>query len=568
MIMRHILRDGNHYLRCLLKYQRLMFVFLSVLIYGCGNKSSSLPPSQSVILAPKTPNIVLIVADDLGYSDIGCYGSEIATPNIDALASQGQLFKSFYTAATCSPTRAMLLSGTDNHIAGLGDMAERSISIDKERGMPGYEGYLNNRVVSVAQLLKDGGYHTYIAGKWHLGLTPDQSPEAKGFERSFTLMDAAANHYFPNTQNSFWEDDHFSNYPDGQYSTDLYTDKLISFVRKDHNDKKPFFLYAAYTSPHWPLQAPGEYIEKYHGVYDIGYDSLRSLRFEGLKKKGIVDAAVPLPKLPAVEGDLYNVSDRPLRLWKSLTQNEQRIEARKMEIYAGMIDNLDYNIGRLVQYLKEIGEYDNTLFVFFSDNGASSLEATATPNDADPYPYMGTPNSFVAYGSPWAHASSAVNSFYKGYSSEGGIHTPMIIKMPFQKESKEHVSAFTTVMDIAPTFLELAEVTYPSSYHGHDLAPYQGESIIPFLTRKKEFVHAEDYVMGWELFGRYAIRKGKWKIRKIEPPFGKSNFELFNMEEDPSESKDLSRTFPEKYQEMISHWNEYVKQNGVILSDR
>ncbi len=461
----------------------------------------------------------------------------------------------------------MLLSGTDNHIAGLGDMAERSISIDEERGKPGYEGYLNNRVITVAQLLKDAGYHTYIAGKWHLGLTSDQSPEAKGFERSFALMDAYANHYNPSSQNSFWEDDHFGKYPEGEYSSDLYTDKLISFIRNDYKDKKPFFLYAAYTSPHWPLQAPDEYIEKYHDVYDIGYDSLRALRFEGLKKKGIVDAHVSLPKLPAFEGDLYNVSNKPLRSWKSLTKNEQRIEARKMEIYAGMIDNLDHNIGRLVQYLKEIGEYDNTLFVFFSDNGSSSMESNATPNNADPYPYMGTTNSFVAYGSPWAHASSAVNSLYKGYSSEGGIHTPMIIKMPFQKTGKEHASAFTTVMDLAPTFLELAGVTYPSSYQGRDLAPYKGESIIPFLTDKNKFIHDGDYVMGWELFGRYAIRKGKWKIVYIEPPFGTSGFQLFNLEEDPAESRDVSKEFPEKYQELLLHWNEYVKENGVILSD-
>ncbi len=204
----------------------------------------------------KSPNIVLILADDLGFSDLGCFGSEIATPNIDALARHGQIFSSFYTAATCSPTRAMLLTGTDNHIAGFGNMAERVPYIPEQVGQPGYEGYLNDKVVSVAQLLKDKGYHTYISGKWHLGMTPDQSPSAKGFERSFALLDACANHFVPNTRlNPFWEDDHFTEYPDGKYSTDLYTDKMIRFIREDHEDKKPFFLYAAYTSPHWPLQA-------------------------------------------------------------------------------------------------------------------------------------------------------------------------------------------------------------------------------------------------------------------------------------------------------------------------
>ncbi len=513
----------------------------------------------------KTPNIVLIVADDLGFSDLGCFGSEIKTPNIDSLAGHGQIFTSFYTAATCSPTRAMLLTGTDNHIAGLGNMAEAVISIDDQRGHPGYEGYLNGRVVSVAQLLKDVGYHTYIAGKWHLGLTADQSPKAKGFERSFALLDAYANHSFPDEHNSFWEDDHFGHYPDGRYSTDFYTDKLIDFISADRKDNKPFFLYAAYTSPHWPLQAPMNFVDKYKGVYDIGYDSLRSLRFDRLKKKGIIKEHVVLSKLPAVKGNLYTVSDQPLLPWSSLNEDEQRLESRKMEIYAGMVDNLDHNIGRLIQYLKEIGEYENTLFIFLSDNGPAVSEGNATPDNANPYPYMGTPNSFVAYGSAWAHASSAVNSFYKGYSAEGGIHTPMIIKMPFQKNGKGLTSNFTTVMDIAPTLLDLAKGKYPSSYHGNTLAPLQGTSMLPFLTDEAKWVHDDNYVMGWELFGRCAVRKGKWKITMIEPPFGKGLFELFDIVDDPTESHDLSKQYPDVYQEMLKRWEEYVKNNGVIL---
>ena len=522
--------------------------------------------TAQVLPLKKTPNIVLILADDLGYSDLGCFGSEIATPNIDALAQQGQIFTNFYVAATCSPTRAMLLSGTDNHIAGLGNMAERVISVPEENGKPGYEGYLNDRVVSVAQLLKDAGYHTYIAGKWHLGLTAERSPAAGGFERSFALLDAYSNHFFPDSQTSFWEDDRFTNYPAGEYSTDVYTDKLIGFLRKDRNDPKPFFLYAAYTSPHWPLQAPHEYIDKYRGVYDIGYDSLRVQRFEQLKKKRMVDADVVLPDLPAVEGNLYDISNRPLRRWKSLTKDEQRIEARKMEIYAGMIDNLDKNIGRLIGYLKEIGQYDNTLFIFFSDNGPAALEANATPSNNDPYPYMGSANSFVAYGAPWAHASSAVNSYYKGYSAEGGIHSPMIVRMPHQQEGKQLVSAFATVMDVAPTLLDLAGAAHPSSYNGHPIAPYLGTSLLPFLQMKRDSVHAADYVMGWELFGRGAVRKGKWKISKMEPPFGKGVFELYDLEKDPTESHNQAKAFPEVYKEMLRHWEHYVKDNGVITA--
>ena len=515
------------------------------------------------------PNIVLILADDLGYSDLGCFGSEIATPNIDALATHGQLFTSFYTAATCSPSRAMLLSGTDNHIAGFGNMAEQVPNFPKQIGQPGYEGYLNDKVVSIAQLMKDEGYHTYISGKWHLGLTPDQSPSAKGFERAFSLLDASANHFIPHTsENLFWQDGQFTEYPKGQYSTDLYTDKMISFIKEGHEDKKPFFVYAAYTAPHWPLQAPSNFIEKYHGVYDIGYDSLRFRRFNSLKAKGLVANNVQLPPLPAVKGNLYEISNRPLVPWKLLSKNEQKIEARKMEIYAGMVDNLDYNIGRLIQYLKEIGEYDNTFFVFLSDNGADVFDLNETPDELNPYPYMGTFNSFIAYGPQWAHASSAVNSFYKGYSAEGGIHCPMIIKMPLQKEGKGVVTAFTTIMDLAPTFLDLAGASYPSYYNGRKIVPHKGTSLLPLLNKKRAYVHDEEYVMGWELFGRCAIRKGKWKITKIEPPFGNGVFELFDMEKDPTESHDLSKKFPDKYREMLDHWKAYVKENGVILIDR
>ncbi len=435
----------------------------------------------------KTPNIVLILADDLGYSDLGCFGSEISTPNLDSLALHGQIFTNFYTAAACSPSRAMLLSGTDNHIAGLGDMAEHVPAVPNEIGKPGYEGFLNNKVICAAQLLKDAGYHTYISGKWHLGLEPEQSPTANGFERSFALLDAYANHFIPDKrESSFWQDGKYVDYPNGKYSTDLYTDKMIDFIKKDHEDKKPFFLYAAYTSPHWPLQAPQEYIEKYHGRYDIGYDSLRSFRFNALKEKSIVGKNVVLPPLPSVKGDLYNISNIPLVRWASLDKNGQKIEARKMEIYAGMIANLDYNIGRLIQYLKEIGEYDNTLFVFFSDNGPSSADVNATPDKFNPYPYMGTANSFVAYGSGWAHASSAVNSFYKGYSAEGGIHSPMIIKMPYQQKSNGIDTAFCTIMDLAPTFLDIANTKYPAAYNGKSLTPYKGVSLLSLLTEKKK----------------------------------------------------------------------------------
>ncbi len=546
-----------------MKISSLGLIILSCLFFSWNKQK------QTITQVPeRRPNIVLILADDLGYSDLGCFGSEISTPNIDALANHGQIFTNFYTAATCSPSRAMLLTGTDNHIAGLGNMAEHVQYFREQIGKPGYEGYLNNKVVSVSQLLKDAGYHTYISGKWHLGMTADQAPTVKGFERAYSLLDACANNFNPDVHTTpFWEDGHFTKYPEGQFSTDFYTDKMISFIKEDHGDKKPFFLYAAYTAPHWPLQAPSKYIEKYHGRYDIGYDSLRCLRFRRLQEKGIVAANVSLPELPAVKGSLYYITHDPLPEWKSLGKEEQRIEARKMEIYAGMIDNLDYNIGRLIQYLKEIGEYDNTLFVFLSDNGPDAFEFNETPDKHNPYAYMGTANSFIAYGPQWAHASSAVNSFYKGYSAEGGIHTPMILKMPFQKEGKGIITTFGTIMDLAPTFLDLAGTTHPSIYKGQKITPYKGTSLLPFLSKKKSYVHNDDYVMGWELFGRCAIRQGNWKITKIESPFGNGEFAMFDMEKDPTESHDLSKQNPQIYKEMLLHWDDYVKDNGVIMAE-
>ena len=538
----------------------LTILILITVVLACGNRK---PPVIS-----NGPNIVLLVADDLGFSDLGCFGSEIATPNIDGLAEQGKIFSNFYTAATCSPTRAMLLSGVDNHVAGLGDMAERAQYIEAERGQPGYEGYLNSRVVSVAQLLKDAGYHTLMAGKWHLGLTKDQIPHAKGFEKSFSLLQAYANHFYPQPQYSnFLQDDKQVSYPNGNYSTDVYTDKLIDFIDQVRNDSNPFFLYAALTAPHWPLQAPKNYIDKYEGKYTIGYDSLRQLRLKGLRDKGIINQESRAAALPEVKGHLYYPSEEPLRAWNLLSKEEQRIEARKMEIYAAMIDNLDHNIGRLINHLKEIDEFDNTFFVFMSDNGPAPEEANETPDPQNPYPYMGTPNSFVGYGPAWAHASSAINKLYKGYSTDGGIHSPMIIKMPGQQNDGKISTAFTTVMDLAPTFLELAETKYPAAYNGKQLAPLQGESILPYLDNRQTYVHSDNYVVGWELFGRCAVRRGKWKITRVEAPFGTGKFQLYNLEQDPGETTNLALEFPAIYSEMIVLWKKYKKENGVILEE-
>ncbi len=239
-----------------------------------------------------------------------------------------------------------------------------------------------------------------------------------------------------------------------------------------------------------------------------------------------------------------------------------------MEIYAAMIDNMDTNIGRLIQHLKKIGQYDNTLFVFLSDNGPDVFELNETPDSHDPLPYMGTSQSFIAYGAQWAHASSAVNSLYKGYSAEGGIHTPMIIRLPHQSQGRGVTNTFASILDLAPTFLEFANGTYPDTYKGFRLAPYQGQSMVPFLAQQASTIHPPEYAMGWELFGRCALRQGKWKITKIERPFGTGDFQLFDLQTDPTESHDLSQQYPDLYRQMLAKWKDYVRNNGVIAEQR
>ncbi|MDX1590771.1 MAG: sulfatase-like hydrolase/transferase, partial [Balneolaceae bacterium] len=370
----------------------------------------------------KPPNILLIVADDFGYTDLSAFGGDIDTPNLDALIENGVTFSGFHTAPFCAVTRAMLLSGNDNHIAGMG-------SQDLRTGVFGYEGHLTDRIVPVPQLLKEAGYSTGMAGKWHLGKRPEDNPDSKGFDHSYTILDGGGNHYsdrgiFPDVPVSEYTDNgEPAGWPEGAYSTDFYTDKLIEYIGEASENDQPFFSFAAYTTPHWPLQVDPEYWKKYEGQYDEGYEALRLKRFNRMKELGFLPEDEELPELhPRVEP------------WDSLTPEEQRAEARKMELYAGMVDNMDYNIGRLVSYLKEIGEYDNTLIVFLSDNGAAAEDFYHHPyfgpflqeHYTEEYSVMGMEESFISYGPQWAEAGASPLKYFKGYTTPGGINTPLV----------------------------------------------------------------------------------------------------------------------------------------------
>lgn len=497
------------------------------------------------------PNIVLVVADDLGYGDIGCYGGEIETPNIDALAYNGIRFSSFHTAPMCAPTRAMLLSGNDNHIAGMGRQGRLTAEF-------GYEGKLTDRIVTIPQLLKDAGYHTYMAGKWHLGKGPLSNPHQKGFERSYVLLQGAGNHYnnrsaLDNGFSSYTEDGDPVLWKDGNYSTNFYTDKIIEYINSNKNDKKPFFVFASYTSPHWPLQVDIKHWEKYKGQYDEGYEKLRERRLTSLKNMEIIPKNAVLPP-----------SHESVQPWDSLSKEEKMIEARKMELYAGMVDNLDDNIGRLIKYLKDIGEFENTWFVFMSDNGAAHRDFINAENFQslreyynDDYENMGEANSYISYGPQWAEAGSAPFRYFKDYATQGGINTTLIISGPKVTRKNEVHHHFLSLLDLAPTFYELANVNYPEVYREKEVYPLKGNSLLPFVSGKTQEIHPLDYVFAIEHAGHAMLRKGNWKITNYIRPFSIENFALYDLSNDIGEQNDLKEMKPEKYEDLIAEWNKF-----------
>ena len=541
----------------------------------------------------KRPNFLIIVADDLGFSDIGAFGGEINTPSLDSLADDGIRFTDFHSAAACSPTRSMLLSGTDNHIAGVGTMAESLQEFHK--GQPGYEGYLSDRVAALPELLKDAGYLTLMAGKWHLGLTPDRWPCKRGFDRSFSLLPGAANHhgYEPQLQGQdtlpkilaetscfYVEDDRkidVNELPKDFFSSDYFTSKLLQYLKERNSEQKqqPFFAYLPYSAPHWPLQAPLEDRMAYRGVYDDGPEALRQKRVARLKELGLV------PKDAKPHDVIVPPVDRTLtREWELLSENEKAFSSRTMEVYAGMVQNMDSHIGRILDHLRSTGELDNTFVLFMSDNGAEGLLLESYPvikgnvfEHIDRYydnslDNIGNANSYVWYGPRWASAGTAPARLYKSFNSEGGIRVPMMIMYPplTSQRSGGIDHSFATVMDIMPTLLELAGASHPGrTYKSRDVVPMRGKSWVKYLSNQdsEKHIHDEETVTGWELFDRQALRKGKWKAVLIPPPFGPGTWQLYDLSVDPGETEDLSQQHPEKSAELLKHWEEYVTEVGV-----
>lgn len=549
----------------------LISTVVALSLSGCDSPTESELISEDVNL--KRPNILLIVADDLGYSDLASFGGEISTPNLDELAAGGIKMSNFYAASACSPTRTMLLGGADSHVAGMGTMYNDQTP--EQLGQPGYEGYMNMDVVTVSSLLQDAGYHTYMTGKWHLGYEDDQSPAARGFEKSFALLQGGSGHFdeAPMTVDHetswFREDGVMTDLPDDFFSSEFYTDKMIDYIQSGQEDGKPFFAYLAYTAPHWPLQAPDEYLDKYKGQYDDGYEALMRKRMTSLQEIGLIKEGLsePVAAYPEEEN------------WDNISDEQKKIDAREMEIYAAMVDNMDFHIGRVLEHLESTGQRENTIIIFMSDNGAQGFGpgmASAFPqewideNFDNSFDNLGKVNSYIYLGPHWARASTAPMRMFKGFSSDGGLKVPVIINYPGKLENMkgQFNNEFATVHDLPATFLELAQTEHPGTeYKGREVRPYIGTSMVPFLSGEQDSVHGPDYAVAWELNNRMAVRKGDWKIIKIPGRFGTGNWELFNIEDDPGESKDLSADNPVKLAELVEFWDQYALENGVIIPE-
>jgi arylsulfatase len=532
----------------------------------------------------RRPNIVIILSDDMGFSDIGCYGGEIATPNLDQLAAGGLRFTQFYNTARCCPTRASLLTGLYPHQAGVGHMME-------DKGNDGYRGNLNSNCVTIAEALKPAGYRTYAVGKWHVTrhTAPDGPkgnwPLQRGFDRFYGTITGAGSFYDPytltrdNTQISPYADPEYK--PSTYYYTDAISDHAVRFIsehQKGHADQ-PFFLYVAYTAAHWPMHALEKDIAKYRGKYDGGYELLRKARLERARKLGLIDPKWPLS--PQAE-DWDKVADKH---W----------EARCMEVYAAMIDTMDQGIGRIVETLKKTGRLDNTLVFFLQDNGGCAepmgrtapqtqkqparadkpslpplkpeqlLKSMVPPQTRDGWPVLmgpgvlpGPADTFIAYGRGWANVSNTPFREYKHWVHEGGISTPLVAHWPTGIAARGELRHQPGhLVDLMATCVDVAGAKYPVEHQGNKITPLEGKSLVPAFANRP----IEREGIYWEHEGNRAVRVGKWKL-VAKSPGGK--WELYDMEADRTELNDLAAKEPARVQELVGRWEAYAKRAKVL----
>ncbi len=544
----------------------LFLIGVALVFFNC----SSTFEKQEIPL----PNILFIIVDDLGFADLGCYGSEIDTENIDALAKEGILFTNFYASPNCSPTRSMIMSGMDNHQAGIGAMA--MLTGPNQKGKSGYEGYLNNNTIAFSELLQDQGYRTYYSGKWHLGNNKISNPNARGFDKAWWQVGGAPKSHFDLSSggklNYFENDKPQEQTSESFFSTSFLTDKLIAYIDLEKKSKQPFLGVLSFSAVHFPIQCPENHIDLYDGKYEKGYEELRKSRLAAQKEKRIISNNIKLSNLPP-----------QIKPWEKLTKEEKLSQSRRMEVYAGMVKHMDDNVGKFFSYLKKNNQYKNTLVILMSDNGGAGFDGYQSKRGQKKYAQAnneientGKEGSLNFIGAGWGSATSTPFRLFKRHISEGGLRVPMIVsggylksnlKSKFKNDLINH--QIFTVRDIAPTIQEMVGIEYPADkYKGRNILPQTGKSFVKVLLEKPtEGIHDKDEIFGWELFKRKAVQKNGWKILWIEPPFGTGAWELFNLKEDPTERNNLAKIHPEKLKEMIAAWEKYKLENNVIISN-
>lgn len=552
-----------------MNFRRLILInFISALLFaGCSNQK------QETIKSEK-PNILIILADDLGYSDLGCYGSEIETPNIDGLAENGIRFTQFYNSARCCPSRASLLTGLFPHQAGIGSF------VGPDRGVPGYAGHLRPNAVTIAEVLKENGYRTFGVGKWHVN---HPGPTDRGFEEYYGFLDDyGIDGWEPKWMQRFPEGRPEREYKDGDFfATNAITDYALDFLdMSESTPEKPWFLYLSYQAVHFPLQAPKRDIEKYKDTYKVGWDVIREQRLERMKKIGVVDenaklserSEIPIPRLAkrdGVPGD--GVHNPP---WNILEEDRKADLSGRMAVFAGMLDNMDQNIGRVIQHLKDRCELENTLVLFMSDNGScaewdpfgfeypnyNDRVAGGTPGHpnvlhaGESLEKLGGPDGpLFSFGSAWANVGNTPFTLYKQYVHEGGISSPLIIHWPDKiKESKIFKDNYAHFVDVMATCVDVAGASYPETYNGNKISPMEGVSLFKTLAGEVD----KNRLLTFEHQGNPAIRLGDWKLVSRSGSMNATGFEkdavfeLYNIAEDRSETNNLAVKYPERVEEL------------------
>lgn len=554
------------------RYLHVLLGLLAIIFGSCRFKNQKDSPQKD-----SRPNILIVMLDDLGFSDISCYGSEIPTPNIDRLAFNGLLYTQFRNAARCCPTRASLMTGLYPHQAGIGHMMN-------DLGHEGYRGDLSPNTVTIAEALKLVGYNTYMAGKWHLTRFTDPKgashnwPLQRGFDKFYGTLPGYGSQYNPA---GLMENNDFKEPKGDFYYTEALTQKSISYLEEASMSKSPFFLYLSYSAPHYPLHAKEEFIARHRGRFSKGWDSLRIRRFNNLKDNGILALTT---KLSEPDGMGIPWEEEPNKAWQE----------SRMEAYAGMIEHVDQGIGSILSVLEKNGRLDNTIIFFLSDNGGSAeghlnntVERWGTPWESSLIPEktrdgesvisgdfvgleLGPENTFGSYGPKWSNLSNTPFRMHKNWVHEGGISTPFIVHWPNGIVDQGKLrNQPGHIMDIMATCLEVSGGTHPSEYNGHFIKPLQGVSLVP--TFEDNLLNRNEPLF-WEHEGNRAVIKGKWKLVSAYPGSwsnmmefkNKGNWELYNLDTDRTETNNLSKLYPDLVEELSNAWQHWADKNGVV----